>query len=166
MTKAVRLRHRRRLRRKEAEPALTTLRETFGMEKVPLDAPLEAAELEHMTLYILEDRVVAFDVEGQVAPSLRGLLLWPAAARWVTVDMGAVRFVTNGADVMSPGIRAADPSVRPGDAVWVRDETHGRPLAVGVALLAGPELVAATQGKGVANKHTVGDALWRHGDPE
>ena len=42
----------------------------------------------------------------------------------------------------------ADPLIVAGDVVWVRDETHGRPLAVGLALAAGPELVAATQGKG------------------
>lgn len=136
------------------------------MTNVPLDAPLEAAEADRVVIYILADRAIAFEVDGAIAPGLRGLLQWPATRRWVTVDMGAIRFVTNGADVMTPGITAADADVAEGDVVWIRDETHGRPLAVGKALLSGPELAAAKEGKGIANRHTVGDALWNLGEPE
>ncbi len=165
MAQAVRLRKRRRLRRKEAEPILTELTERFGMTGIHQEIALEEAQVEHRPVYLLDGRVVALQIEEQVAPGLRGLLMWPASRRWVTVDMGAVRFVTNGADIMAPGITAADPEIGEGDVVWVRDETHGRPLAVGTARVAGPGL-PGEKGKVVANHHAVGDALWLVGEPE
>jgi PUA domain protein len=74
--------------------------------------------------------------------------------------MGAVRFVTNGADVMTPGITAVDPDVQEGDLVWVGEERHGKPLAVGRALVPAAELHAQGKGKGVASLHYLGDKLW------
>ena len=74
--------------------------------------------------------------------------------------MGAVGFVTNGADVMSPGIVDADPQIQPGDLIWIADETHNKPLGVGEALLTGEEMIANTKGKAIKNIHYIGDALW------
>lgn len=165
MAQTVRLRRRRRLRRKEAEPVLQTLVDEYGMQGVDLEAPLEGAEVEHQGVFILDGRVVGLELDGRLAPALRGLLRWPASKRWVTVDMGAVRFVTNGADVMAPGITQVDDGIREGDPIWVRDETHGRPLAVGVALADAAGL-RGEKGKVIANHHAVGDALWHVGDEE
>jgi len=77
------------------------------------------------------------------------------------VDMGAVKFVYNGADVMAPGIVKADASIAIGDFVWVRDERNLRPLAVGEALMSGAEMGASEKGKSVRSIHHVGDDLWR-----
>jgi len=98
--------------------------------------------------------------------SVRGLLKWPATKRWVTVDMGAVPYVYNGADVMAPGIVEADPAIAVGDLVWVRDEKNRRPLAVGAALMTGAEMAAAEKGKSVKAVHHVGDEYWTHGHEE
>ena len=62
---------------------------------------------------------------------------------------------------MAPGIVDADPAIRPGDLVWVRDERNLRPLAIGEALMSGPEMVASEKGKAVASIHHVGDPLWK-----
>ena len=74
--------------------------------------------------------------------------------------MGAIRFVSNGADIMSPGIVAASEGVEAGDIVLIIDETHGKPLAIGVSLISGEEMVANDSGKAVATKHYVGDDIW------
>jgi PUA domain protein len=66
----------------------------------------------------------------------------------------------NGADCMGAGIHLADPSLEAGDMVWVRDEEHGKPLAVGQALVSGSEMVAMTKGKAIQTLHWVGDELW------
>lgn len=154
------------MKHKEAGPVLEALQTRYGMQGFDLEAPLDVAEAEHRTIYLLANEVIGMDVDGQVAPALRGLLRWPATKRWVTVDMGAIRFVTNGADIMAPGITDADPEIVPGDAVWIRDETHGRPLAIGRAQVSGPELKAGNKGKVVSNLHTVGDGLWGIGHEE
>ncbi len=165
MVQPARLRRRKRLRRKDLDPVLERLAEDFGMSGFKPTAAFDEAEVEHEKVYLVNNRIVAFSVEGKVAPGLRGLLAWPAQKRWVTVDMGAVRFVTNGADIMAPGITEVDPEIREGDVVWIRDETHGRPLAVGLARVDAAGLTAA-KGKVVRNVHTIGDALWQVGDEQ
>ena len=74
--------------------------------------------------------------------------------------MGAVRFMANGADVMSPGIVDADPDLVEGDVVVVVDETHRKPLAVGISLISGSEMVENDKGKAVKTIHFIGDPIW------
>lgn len=80
----------------------------------------------------------------------------------VTVDMGAVPHVVSGADIMAPGVVAADGSIAPGDGVVVVDERHGKPLAIGLALVAGCDM-KAPKGRVVRNLHHVGDGVWSLG---
>jgi PUA-domain protein len=163
MVQSLRLRKRRRLRKKEAQAVWRELVERFAMQGIDEDAVLEGAELDHSPVYLHNNRVIALELEGSLAPGLRGLLKWPAGKGAVTVDMGAVRFLTNGADVMAPGITEVDAGIQEGDAVWMRDETHGRPLAVGVAMK-DAEGLKGEKGKVIANKHYIGDALWGVGE--
>ena len=52
------------------------------------------------------------------------------------------------------------PMLEAGDMVWVRDQEHGKPLAVGQALVSGDEMVSMTKGKAIQTLHWVGDELW------
>jgi PUA domain protein len=75
--------------------------------------------------------------------------------------MGAVKFVYNGADVMAPGVVDADASISQGDLAWVRDERNLQPLAVGIALMNGEEMVSENAGKALESLHHVGDSIWQ-----
>ena len=75
------------------------------------------------------------------------------------VDAGAVRFVVNGADIMCPGIVRADPEIKEGDLVIIKEETHDKPLAIGRALISGKDMVGDS-GKAIKSLHYVGDKLW------
>ena len=77
-----------------------------------------------------------------------------------TKVLGAIRFVSNGADIMSPGIVDADENIKPNDIVFIVDETHKKPLAVGLSLITGPEMVENDSGKAIETKHFVGDKIW------
>jgi PUA-domain protein len=77
----------------------------------------------------------------------------------VTVDAGAVSFVSDGADVMRPGITEADAIIEPGDHVVIVEESHGKALAVGEALTDGADMVGES-GKVVESIHHVGDELF------
>lgn len=77
----------------------------------------------------------------------------------VTVDAGAVSFVSDGADVMRPGIVGADDSIAEGDLVAIAEESHGKVLAIGRAMVDGSEMVGDS-GKVVASIHHVGDDLY------
>ena len=99
-------------------------------------------------------------IDDKPFPTLKAALANQIEAKTVTVDMGAIRFVSNGADIMSPGIVATSKGVEAGDIVLIIDETHGKPLAIGVSLITGEEMVANDSGKAVETKHYVGDDIW------
>jgi PUA domain protein len=67
---------------------------------------------------------------------------------------------------MAPGITEADPAIRAGDIVWVRDEKNRRPLAVGRAIMDGPTMAREEKGKAIETIHHVGDEIWRLGEEE
>ncbi|WP_049986636.1 RNA-binding protein [Halobellus rufus] len=77
----------------------------------------------------------------------------------VTVDAGAISFVSDGADVMRPGIVEADAGIGAGDLVTIAEETHGKVLAIGRALVDGEEMTGDS-GKVVESVHHVGDELF------
>lgn len=163
---ALKIRRRARLRQKESADVIRRLAEEFGMA-VPLDnVPPDEAEAGPFRLLLRGNEALALFVEGGIVPTVRGLLAFPATKRWVTVDMGAVRFIYNGADVMAPGILEVDPAIRAGDVVWVRDEKNRQPLAVGRAIMDGPTMAREEKGKAIETIHHVGDDLWRLGEEE
>ena len=104
-----------------------------------------------------EPQVVYFDDESML--TVRGANEFPPQRNVVTVDAGAVSFVSDGADVMRPGIVDADESIAAGDLVAIAEETHGKVLAVGRALEDGADLLGDS-GKVVESLHHVGDDLY------
>jgi len=105
--------------------------------------------------------VASFEHDGGTGPFLtvRGANEHPPARRTVTVDEGAVSFVSDGADVMRPGIVDADDVVEAGDLVVIVEETHGKALAIGRARVDGTEM-PGDRGKVVDSIHHVGDELF------
>ncbi|HLE47975.1 MAG TPA: PUA domain-containing protein [Candidatus Thermoplasmatota archaeon] len=163
----LRIRNRARLRRKEIEELAAQVQAEYGTTKIfGPEEPLERGNQDESDVLLLGNEVIGLFHEGKAGLSVRGLLKYVASKRFVTVDMGAVRFVTNGADVMGPGIVDADPGIKTGDLVWVREERHGKPLAIGVALADGPGLTTKAKGKQVKSLHYVGDRLWLWGQEE
>lgn len=77
----------------------------------------------------------------------------------VTVDAGAVQFVSDGADVMRPGIVDADESIEAGDLVVINEESHGKYLAIGRSRVDGEDLLG-DEGKVIDTIHHVGDDLF------
>ena len=73
----------------------------------------------------------------------------------VVVSGEAAPFVAQGRSAFAKHILEADPEIRPGDEVLVVDP-DGRLLAVGKALLAGPEMMAFKRGVAVKVRAGVG----------
>ncbi len=117
-------------------------------------------------MVFVNGKILAFTPGGSPFLTVRGLLEYGASKRFVTVDMGAVKFVYNGADVMGPGISDSDPEVREGDLVWVRDLNNKRPLAVGKAAVGHESMARKDKGKAVQSIHHVGDKLWLEDEPK
>jgi PUA domain protein len=97
--------------------------------------------------------------EGYV-PTLSLLVEKKVDLKTIIVDMGAVKYVTNGADIMRPGITKIDPLIKRNDIIQIVDETHHRALAVGKALFDAKEMETQTAGKVIKNLHTIKDKVW------
>lgn len=149
------LRKRKSLKRKPAKKLVEELSSVFG----EIDAErVESAELEGVTVYLLDD-VVEFVRNGEALYPFLGGSHVDGLPR-VVVDMGAIPYVCNGADIMAPGITDMD-SLEVGDLVVVRDVTHGKALAIGKALKSSSDIEASMKGKVIENLHYVGDSLWK-----
>jgi PUA-domain protein len=125
-----------------------------------LSGALEVVETSGFSLIALNGVPVAMYIDGEPFFTVRGSLELKPRRNLVTVDVGAVRFIRNGADVMSPGIVAADDNIKPGDPIIVVEERHKKPLGIGIALISGSEMVQSTKGKAVKIVHHVGDIIW------
>jgi len=109
---------------------------------------------------LVEGEIIFFETDGVLFPTLRALLSEVVRIPKVTVDMGAVKFVVNGADIMRPGITQIDDGIKTGSIVAIVDERHGKPLAVGVSKMSSEERRSAVSGKVIQAIHHVGDKLW------
>ncbi len=103
-----------------------------------------------------------FYYELQLYPTLKYVMKNPILKK-ITVDMGAVKFVINGADIMRPGIVAIDENIEKNEAVIIIDQNNKKPLAVGIALLSSKEMQEVSSGKVIKNIHYVGDEIWKNG---
>ena len=148
------LRKRKSLNRRTAKRLVEELSSLYGDIDVK---KFESAILEDATVYLLDD-VVEFVREGDALYPHLGSTHVDQLPR-VVVDMGAIPYVCNGADVMAPGITDMD-AFMAGDIVVVRDVTHGKALAIGRALKSSSDIEAVKKGKVVENLHYVGDSLW------
>ena len=77
----------------------------------------------------------------------------------VIVDMGAVKFVCNGANVMRPGIRKYT-DFEKDQIVCVKEESQQKFLAVGKSFVSSAEMESLAKGEVVKNLHYISDKYW------
>ena len=141
----------------------------FGIEEQLDGVFLETAEFGDLRLLLADKEPIAMSLlqpddlgkeEEITFPTLRGILRWNIEKRWCAVDRGAIPFLMNGADCMAAGVQIVDLDIKRGDLVWIRDEEHGKPIAIGWALMEAEEMDEASKGKAVRTLHWIGDDLW------
>ena len=155
------IKNRHRLKQKEMKKILDELQKTFSCTFFSLQSSVEIGVIDGFKILLVDNEVDFFFVDNErLFFSMKGLNKYTPEEHGIIVDMGAVKFVTNGADIMAAGIVKADPHIEPNDQVWICDETHHKPLAVGIALCTGEEMTTSAKGKAVRNIHYVGDKLW------
>jgi len=141
---------------KELIPLISSFISISPKQKVEL-----VTEDKYKMLYI-DDSGLFFEFEGRWLPLLRHIISGEIKVPYkhITVDMGAIKFVANGADIMRPGITQIEEGIAAGDPVLITDEKHGKTLALGVAMLDTEAMRAASGGKVIKNAHAAGDRLW------
>lgn len=154
--------HRHVLSKSEARDVALAIERALRLNKFfDVKAKWEVVKIsKNEVAYLLDGRLLAIEVSGRLIPSIKALMDGIVELPRVVVDVGAVKHVVNGADVMAPGVVRVEGDFARGDLVVVVDEKHGRPLCVGAALVDRSELASMTKGKVVENLHYVGDKLW------
>ncbi|TET10545.1 MAG: DUF1947 domain-containing protein [Candidatus Thorarchaeota archaeon] len=166
MPKIERIKKRHLLKKREHKEEIARIEQEIGSSITQLDTKtqLEGGILDDGSrILLLNGEIIFFEHEGRMFPALRALLDDLIDVPRVTVDMGAVRFVVNGADIMRPGITEIDDRVKENGIVVIVDENHGKPLAVGVSKMSAESLRAASGGKVIKSIHHINDDLWIFG---
>ena len=78
---------------------------------------------------------------------------------YVQVDMGAVKFMCNGANLMRPGIKK-NSEFSKDDIVCIVEESQGKFLAVGKSEIDSSELENMDKGEVLKNLHYISDKAW------
>ena len=80
----------------------------------------------------------------------------------VMVDMGAVRFMCKGANVMRPGIKKFS-EFNKGDIVCIIEESQHKFLAIGKSIVSSSEMESMEKGEVLKNLHYISDKFWEVG---
>ncbi len=166
MPKIERIKKRHPLKKREQRDEIAKIESEIGSSIKGLDAKsqLEGGILDDGSrILLLNGDIIFFQHKGRMFPTLRALLNNLIDIPRVTVDMGAVKFVVNGADIMRPGVTQVDDRVKENSIVVVVDENYGKPLAVGISLMTAEELRAVCSGKVIKSVHHINDDLWVFG---
>ncbi len=136
------------------------LREISSQWKVELPKikNLKIYEIDENSQILVGEGITAIKMGQSYLPFLSDvkiLQMFPS----VTVDMGAVKFMCDGANVMRPGIRSFT-EFEKGGIVCVVEESQKKFLAVGRALVSSQEMAAMSKGVVVENLHYISDRFW------
>ncbi|MEF8778738.1 MAG: RNA-binding protein [Natronomonas sp.] len=150
---------RHHLRSDEIKQLETSLADHLGID-------LDGTDYERVEFTDTDREVVLVDGEPLVASfeddlfvTVRGANEYPPEKHVVTVDSGAISFVSDGANVMRPGITDATDDIEPGDLVVIVEENHEKALAIGRAETDGDDMIGES-GKVIESLHHVGDDLY------
>ena len=151
-----RLRKKRVMRRKNARKIKT---EAVTLLPVGTEGPMSQAELEDgVIVYLVNDVVLLVKRDDLLFPTL----INPAINNMpsVIIDMGAIPYVCNGADVMAPGIKKVLGEFTENSIIVIKDITHGKALAIGRAIHSSSDMREMEKGKAIKTLHHVGDKIW------
>jgi PUA-domain protein len=147
------------LSKSEIGALLKKLVTAWPHDVVPKVKSIKVYEVEKNKRILVADGIVAVQIDDNIVPFLGGQVEMLQRFPSVIVDMGAVAFVCNGAKVMRPGIIGFD-SFKKGDIIVVKDQTHGKVLAAGIALEDSETAKTMAKGYVVENLHYVSDKMW------
>lgn len=156
------IKKRHAIKKSQLASLMQKLTENIGEDAALYNAPMiEIAETaSKFNIYIIDKKPLVMEQDTWAFPTLRGAVLRPFSGRRIVVDMGAVPYMINGADVMRPGIVSVTDDVTAGKPALVVDESHGKPLAVVIPLYDAAGIIALEKGKAAKNMHYIGDELW------
>lgn len=124
---------------------------------------IRTLELGGYDFYLIGDDKILVEVGDSITPAIFQDYNRDTLDRIpsLVVDMGAVPHITNGADLMRPGVREFSGPFRKGDLISVREEKYHKVIAVVIALEDYETCLSMAKGKVASSAHYVGDNIWK-----
>ncbi len=151
----------RHLKDKEAKQIIREFVNRFPLarEKLSLSDHLQELVVSDGSIIFADGIPILIRRNDLWIPSLRFQIVLDSLPK-IIVDMGAIPHVTNGAQIMRPGIRLISDPFNKGDFVVIQDERFNKAIALGTADLDSETIQAMVKGKVITNLHYVGDDFW------
>ena len=126
--------------------------------EIPATRNLMMHQLNDDVILVKSEDFTALKVSGSYIPFLSNVEMLKKFPS-VTVDMGAVKFVCKGANVMRPGITKFD-EYKKDQLVCITEESLHKFLSVGRAIVSSEDAQGMEKGEVVKNIHYISDKYW------
>jgi PUA domain protein len=144
----------------ETTSLLKTISEKWGME-FPRIKNLKVHQITEDVQIIVGNGVKILKTNNDYLPFLSEINLLEKFP-YVMVDMGAVKFMCKGANVMRPGIKNHSEFEKE-KIVCIIEESQHKFLAVGRSLVSSSEIEKMEKGEVIKNLHYISDKFWEVG---
>ena len=144
----------------ETTSLLKTISERWGME-FPRIKNLKVHQITEDAQIIVGNGVKILKTNNDYIPFLSEINLLEKFP-YVMVDMGAVKFMCKGANVMRPGIKNYNEFEKE-KIVCIIEESQHKFLAVGKSLVSSSEIEKMEKGEVIKNLHYISDKFWEVG---
>jgi PUA domain protein len=144
----------------ETASVLKAISEKWNME-FPKIKNLKVHEISTDAQIIVGNEIKVLKIGDEYVPFLSETQMLEKFP-YVMVDMGAVKFMCKGANVMRPGIKKHS-DFQKDDIVCIIEESHHKFLAVGKTLVSSQEMETMEKGEVIKNLHYVSDKFWEVG---
>ena len=125
---------------------------------VPKQKNVRAHQIDEKGVIITGNGVTAVKIGEDILPFLGDVPILEKFP-YVIVDMGAIKFVCKGANIMRPGITKFS-DFEKGEIVYVIEESQHKFLAVGKAEMPSKQLDETKKGEVIKNMHYISDIFW------
>ena len=144
----------------ETSTLIKTVSEKWGIE-FPKNKNLKVHEITDDAQLITGKGVKILKINDDYLPFLSETEMLEKFPN-VMVDMGAVKFMCKGANVMRPGIKSFS-EFEKDRLVCIIEESQHKFLAVGKAMVSSSELETMDKGEVLKNLHYISDKFWEIG---
>ena len=141
----------------ETSKILEQIKSQWKIE-LPKQKNIKTHDVNEKGVIITGDGITAVKIGESILPFLDDIEVLEKFP-YVKVDMGAIKFVCNGANVMRPGITKFS-DFESGEIVCVIEESQNKFLAVGKAKISSKEAEGSRNGEVIKNMHYISDDFW------
>ncbi|QGA67970.1 RNA-binding protein [Sulfolobus sp. E11-6] len=139
---------------KDAKIFISKIKEKYNIDIS--NAKLEIGKEKKETWYYVNDILAFFN---DLIPTLCAVMKLKMSLPYVIIDEGAVKAVSRGADLFTPGIVEYGCECKENDIILAKTKTN-LPVAILRVLIPKDKALVEKRGKFAINLHHVGDTIW------